>query len=141
MVNNRWLWLNQWCKRCSIWKCKKKKKIVVLTRFRKFIFKDSLKNSGPSLKATKVEMAHAPYGLGQTPLRTGTASTKRFSESLSIQLATSCTPVSAASGWQRPERLFSFTSDKAKLLRCRARKQWPFLGGKGSTKSVSTHTK
>ena len=50
------------------------------------------------------------------------------------------TPVSAASGWQRPERLFSFTSHKAKLLRCRARKQWPFLGGKGSTKSMSTHT-
>lgn len=103
MVSNHWLWLNQ-C--CTLHMRVKKKKIVALIRFRKFIFKDSLKNSGPSLKATKVEMAHAPYGLGQTPLKIGTASTKRFSESLSIQLATSCTPVSAASGWQRPETVF-----------------------------------
>ena len=67
----------------------KKKKNVTLIRFSKFTFKDSLKNSGPSLKAAKVEMADAPYGLGQTPLGTGTVSTERFSESLSIQLATS----------------------------------------------------
>lgn len=66
-----------------------KKKNVALIRFSKFTFKDSLKNSGPSLKAAKVEMADAPYGLGQTPLGTGTASPERFSESLSIQLATS----------------------------------------------------